>query len=296
MTVKLPSLDALQAFLVFSETLNFTHAAEQLHISQPALHVKIQELSNSLEMPLYTKVGRRLELTEQGRMLARFSRKTIEQTKDFVSEISTGAKRQSLVFAAGEGAYLYLLGEPIKQFLQGSKANLKLLTLNRDGIIDAISTGKAQLGVASCESIPDGFQSHLLCKVEQVLVLPKKHPLLEKRKLRLRDLSRQRLIVPPADRPHRQVIAAALQSEGIEWEVSVEASGWEVMINFVKMGMGLAIVNSCCEIPSGLVMRSLKELPQIHYHLLHLKNEAKVGPAAELKQLLLSHNYATQEK
>lgn len=58
--VALPSLDAMKAFVVFSEKLNFTHAAEELHISQPALFAKVQELSRLLNLPLYRKVGRQL--------------------------------------------------------------------------------------------------------------------------------------------------------------------------------------------------------------------------------------------
>ncbi|MBU6951758.1 LysR family transcriptional regulator [Hahella sp. HN01] len=49
--------DWIESFLVFSECMNFTHAAERLHISQPALHVKIKKLSEQLQTPLYRKSG-----------------------------------------------------------------------------------------------------------------------------------------------------------------------------------------------------------------------------------------------
>jgi LysR family transcriptional regulator, low CO2-responsive transcriptional regulator len=47
--------DWLQAFLTFSETMNFTRAAAELNISQPALHVKIRKLAEVLGEPLYHK-------------------------------------------------------------------------------------------------------------------------------------------------------------------------------------------------------------------------------------------------
>ncbi|MFD0541615.1 LysR family transcriptional regulator [Actinomadura luteofluorescens] len=57
------STDALASFAVFADHLNFTRAAEALHISQPALHVKVQKLADTLGRPLYTRQGRRLALT-----------------------------------------------------------------------------------------------------------------------------------------------------------------------------------------------------------------------------------------
>ena len=68
------SLDELAAFVVFSECLNFTRAAERLEISQPALHVKIKKLGEELRVPLYVKDRRRLYLTRQGEEVARFGR------------------------------------------------------------------------------------------------------------------------------------------------------------------------------------------------------------------------------
>jgi len=68
------SADALASFVAFAEHLNFTRAAADLHISQPALHVKIRKLAQALGRPLYHRSGRRLVLTADGEAVARFAR------------------------------------------------------------------------------------------------------------------------------------------------------------------------------------------------------------------------------
>jgi DNA-binding transcriptional LysR family regulator len=62
----------VRAFVTFAETLNFTHAATRLHISQPALHVQIRKLGESLQTPLYVRHGRSLTLTDEGRKVLAF--------------------------------------------------------------------------------------------------------------------------------------------------------------------------------------------------------------------------------
>src|ERR1700722_7117781 len=108
-----PDLDALRAFALFADKLNFTHAASELHISQPALFVKIQDLSETLGFALYRKIGRRLELTEQGKLVARHAREMMGRSDAFLDELQTGSDNRQVVLAAGEGTFLYLLGEPI---------------------------------------------------------------------------------------------------------------------------------------------------------------------------------------
>jgi len=51
------NLDALQSFAVFADCLNFSHAAQTLHISQPALHVKVRKLGEQLDRVLYRRVA-----------------------------------------------------------------------------------------------------------------------------------------------------------------------------------------------------------------------------------------------
>lgn len=80
----------------------------------------------------------------------------------------------------------------------------------------------------------------------------------------------------------------ALQSASVEWQPAVEANGWELMLHFVKLGIGVAIVNACCRIPPGVSVRPLPELPSVQFHLFHAKKPLS-KPTAELKAALLRH-------
>jgi LysR family transcriptional regulator, low CO2-responsive transcriptional regulator len=74
--------------------------------------------------------------------------------------------------------------------------------------------------------------------------------------------------VPPDGRPLRSIVAAALLSAGVRWEVAVEAVGWPLTLHFVQLGAGLAIVNAICRLPAGVVSRPVPALPSTHYWLL----------------------------
>src|SRR5690606_31077421 len=108
------STDALASFAVFADHLSFTRAAEELHISQPALHVKVRKLSETLDVPLYTRHGRRLALTPAGERVARFARDLDARVSAFLSDVRGAAPARVPALAAGEGAYLYLLGDVVR--------------------------------------------------------------------------------------------------------------------------------------------------------------------------------------
>src|SRR6516162_9121125 len=101
--------DWLQAFLTFSQTMNFTRAAAELNISQPALHVKIGKLAGSLGQTLYYKAGRNLVLTPAGERVSAYARAEQERLLAFIDDLRQGASRRSVAFCAGNGAYLNLL-------------------------------------------------------------------------------------------------------------------------------------------------------------------------------------------
>ncbi len=284
--------DWLQAFLAFSESMNFTHAAEGLHISQPALHVKISKLSDWLGQPLYRKLGRNLVLTPAGERVAAYAREERERSLAFVEELRTGIGRAPVMLCAGTGAYLYLLGPAISQFSGQGDWPLRLITGDRDRTLQLLMSGEAHLGVTALDAVPEGIAAEDLVAVEQVLALPRDHRLARRRKLRLADLQDQALVVPPQDRPHRVMLNQMLADAGVSWRVAVEAGGWELMLHFVGLGIGLAIVNGCCRLPPGLIAKPLEALPRVRYQVLRRAGSQPHAGVAELRRRLLLNSDA----
>jgi DNA-binding transcriptional LysR family regulator len=119
--------------------------------------------------------------------------------------------------------------------------------------------------------------------------MPDGNKIARKRVVSLSDLDGASLVVPSADRPHRQLISAHLQSAGISWRVAVEANGWQLMLHFVKLGLGYAIVNSNCAIPEGLIAKKLTGLPQIHYSLIWRAGGVTSLAQRQLRECLLQN-------
>jgi len=279
--------DRLRSFLVFSEHLNFTHAAHALHITQPALHTQVSRLGTDLGVTLYRRNGRALELTREGVELARFTRDTLLDGEQLLARLKGKSTHRPVRLAAGEGAYLYLLGKALAEHQRRSSHPLELLTRDRDGTLAALRAGVADLGVAALSDLPSDIDARLLRRVEQVLLLPKKHPLARKRTLGLADLQGANLLLPPIGRPHREAISRALLSAGVRWTLAMEVSGWELMARFVELELGLAIVNDFVRPGPRVALRPISGLPAIHYYLLMLPDQDRAEVRA-LGELLAS--------
>src|SRR5262245_21429309 len=150
------SWDALLAFAEFAQDANFTRAAARLHLSQPALHTKIANLGRHFDGPLYVRLGRQIEITELGQRVQQFARELVASAAEFEAEIGGVEADEPVVLAAGEGAYLYLLGGGIRAFRAASPAALQLQTADGRASIESVLSGRAHVGVASLETIPSG--------------------------------------------------------------------------------------------------------------------------------------------
>ena len=155
--------------------------------------------------------------------------------------------------------------------------------------MDAVRSGRAQLGVAPLQSNPGEFEAHVLTTVGQMLVVRGDHPLARRRRLKLRDLAQCALIVPPEEKPHRQLLARLLQAAGVPWTVAVEATGWDLMLSFVQLGAGAAVVNAYCRLPRGLRGIPVAELPTLRYHVFHRRGLKPAGELARLVRALQAH-------
>lgn len=257
--------EQLFSFAAFADKLNFTRAAEDLHISQPALHVQIKKLSEAVGVPLYVRSGRALALTRQGRELAAFARSVKQQERDVLGELR-GESGGPVVLAAGQGAFLYLLGRAIKRFPK-ERWPLQLLTRRGPEALAAVREARAQLGVAVLDRDPADLEVTRLCSVGQVAVMRREHPLAARRRLSAASLDGQALVVAPPKSPHRVMLEQAMKTAGAALAVGVEATGWELMLEFAKNGMGIAVVNDFCPVPRGCVAVPVRGLPRASYTL-----------------------------
>jgi len=268
MDERLVSGDGLAVFVVFADHLNFTHAAAELHISQPALHVKIRKLAQALGRPLYYRSGRRLVLTADGEAVARFARAHDDRLAQFLADFA-GVARRPVVLAAGQGAYLYLLGDTVRAVLAEEPTRLRLINCDHRQMLAAVRTGQAHLGVGVLDVLPEDLIALELARFPQLLLVPDDHRLARRRSVTLADLAGTSLVVPPQHRPQRVLLEQALRAAGADWTVAVEAEGWPLIAHFAALGVGLAVVNGCVPAPPGVVARPITDLPPVVYHVVH---------------------------
>ena len=256
----------MRAFVEFADCLNFTHAAERLHLSQPALHAKIRDLSDHLQCPLYCKQGRRLLLTPQGEELAVFSRDMCRRVERFEARLRGRSDEDPLHLVADQGTLLYLLAPTIEKALGEWPGSVRLSVADGATALEMVATGKADLGVAVVEEFAGTLQYFPWVSSQSLVALPAGHPLGRKRRLRLQDLQDQRWILPPAGRPQRLRLVQAFSQAELRYGIVVETTGWELTLECVRLGLGLAIVNSICRIPKGVLARPLVGLPESRYY------------------------------
>lgn len=277
--------ERLFAFAAFADQMNFTRTAEQLHISQPALHVQVRKLAEEVGRPLYRRRGRALVLTAEGRVLAAYGREVQDRGRGVLEEVRGQSSSGPVTLASGEGAFLYLLGPAIRRFPK-ERWPLRLLTSSGPEALDAIRESRVQLGVVGAAGPPQDLVATSLRRVGQKVLLPSRHRLARRRALRPADLSADRLVVAPAGRPHRTMLDQLFLSAGCALQVAVEATGWELMIHFARSGVGIAAVNDFCPVPKGMVGIRLEGAPDVTYYL--VERDGIAGPGVKaMRQIIL---------
>lgn len=262
MSSELLESDAVHAFAVFADHLNFTAAAGQLHLSQPSLHAKIRKLQAGLGVELYEREGRGLRLTAAGERLAAFARDATRRADDLLADLHSGPA--PVMIAAGRGTLRWVIGDGVHRLARSGRP-LRVLTADRDAALTAVGSGRADLAVIAHDPPPRPLRSEQLAAYPQTLLLPRRHRLAASEDITLRDLDGLALVVPPADRPHRRSLERALLDAGVSWSLAAEVDGWDLLAHFAALGLGATVVNGCVRPPTGLAAVPIRDLPTVRY-------------------------------
>jgi DNA-binding transcriptional LysR family regulator len=187
-----------------------------------------------------------------------------------------------VILAAGQGAFLYLLGPAIRRFPK-ERWPLRVLSMTGPETESAVRDARADVGVAVVGSPSADLECTQLRQLGQLVVLPKAHRLARRRKLSPADLDGEQIIVAPEGSPHRVMLSQALATAGARWSVAVEATGWELMMQFARYGLGIAVVNDFCPVPRGFAGVRLEGVPNVAYSLLVRPGSPKAATEALIR-------------
>jgi len=233
----------LRYFTVLAEELHFGRAAARLGISQPPLSEQIRGLEKSLGVTLFQRTRRRVALAAPGRVLYAEATRLLAHA-DRVASVMQGAR-------SGRSGQLFLGCVPSSLFgvlpriVAGHAAlDLRVTEAHTAEIVAAVQDGRLDAGLVWEDQAPAGLCLRPLERVRFIVALPAQHPLASRKRLSLRELAAEALIVPPRDvTPHQfDRIHAGFRDAGVTPRIGQHARSIAAQLGFVASGLGYALV------------------------------------------------------
>jgi DNA-binding transcriptional LysR family regulator len=296
-------LKPLRAFCQVARLGSVSRAAETLYLSQPAVTLQLQALERELGQRLFERSGRRLTLTREGETLYELARPLVEGIDGLEAafrERLRGMDAGELNVAAGSSTILYLLPRIIARFReQQPEVHLKLHNVTGASGLDLLRSDAVDLAVGSMLDVPADLEYLPAYRFEPMLIMPPGHPLADKARIELADLSPYGLILPPQRLTTYRMVDLVFQQARVPYTVALEVGGWEVIKQYVAMGLGLSIVTAICLTDADrtrLAARSLAEFfPSRSYGVVMRKGKFLSPQARAFVELITPDQFAPRD-
>ncbi|MDE2307464.1 MAG: LysR family transcriptional regulator [Xanthomonadaceae bacterium] len=271
----------LRAFVTVVKLGSLTRAAEALYLSQPTISLQLQALERELGLSLLERSRRRINLTDAGEALYELTRPLVEGWEtldgDFQAKVK-GLHGGRLTIAAGTSTIQYLLPELVRRFRERFPA-VKLQLANvtgKDGLA-MLREDQADFAVGSMLDVPNDIAWAPVHHYDPMLIMPPDHPLASKEEIALEDLSPYGLILPPQRLSTYRLVDLVFQQRQVPYQVAIEVGGWDVIKEYVAMGLGISIVTGICITGADrgrLAVRNLRQyFPQRAYGVVMRKGK-----------------------
>lgn len=243
-------LKPLRAFCQTARLGSVSRAAEALYLSQPAVTLQLQALEREMGVRLLERSGRRLSLTREGQELYELARPLVEGLDGLdgaFRERIRGLDAGDLNVAAGSSTILYLLPKIVEAFRAAHpEVRLTLHNVTGAGGLDLLRSDGVDLAVGSMLDVPGDLSYAPVYRFEPMLITPRDHPLAKLERVTLQDLSPFGLILPPQRLTTYRMVDLVFQQNRVPYTVALEVGGWEVIKQYVAMGLGISIVTAIC--------------------------------------------------
>lgn len=255
------TLYQLRIFLTVTRHHNYTHAAEELYLSQPSVSAQVHELERLIGLPLFEQVGKRLVLTQAGQVLEEHARKVLSAVEQAADSLSRLRKVEAghLRLAASTTVGTYLLPKVLGTFhARYPQVELTLDLRNSEEVCEEVRLGHVELGVieSSEEEVSDELQLTPYREDELVVIVPPWHPWAGLGKMPIHALAQATLLWRERGSGTRRIAELALHQAGIQLPITMEFGSTEAIKQAVAANVGIALVSQITvssEITVGLL-------------------------------------------
>lgn len=236
----------LQVFLAVASRLNFTRAGEDVHLSQPSVSVRIRRLEEELGVKLFEQLGKKVALTEAGRLLEPHARRVVAALDDarHVIEEVQGLERGALRIGASTTPGIYLVPKLIAGFKRlHPKIELHLEIKDTRRVEEGLLRNDYDFGFVGGHLVGGEVEALQWRTDEIVLVAPPDHALAQRKQVQLKDVEKQRFIFRESGSATRVAVNEKLRSLNLQPEVVIEMDNPEAVKQAVQAGLGLAFMS-----------------------------------------------------
>ncbi len=199
-----------------------------------------------MSIQLFQRLGKRVQLTEAGRIVADYARRVsvlTEETRRVLGELE-GVRRGYLRLGASTTPGLYLLPEMLARFRKQYPGVETTLTItNSADVTRRVLAGEFDLGFVGALIETPGLQVRPFADDEIVLIVPPEHPLMRRRAFAPELLSQETFVVREPGSATRQIAEARLAQLNVSPKRKLEMTGYEAVKRAVAAGLGIAFVS-----------------------------------------------------
>lgn len=233
----------LRAFLALADARSFTRAAQRVHLSQPAFSALIRALEDDVGTRLFERTTRSVELTAEGTLFEQSARRVLHEAETAVADMrELAARRRGRVSLAVLPA---LAAGWLPSVLAGFRScypgiELEVADVLSEDCIDRLRSGRADLALAATRVDSPELQTEPFCSDGFHLVCRHDHPLAQRPRLRLTDLTAHPVIQLARNSSVRQYVEAAVFPRQLHTVMALDQLS--TVAGMVRAGLGVSLV------------------------------------------------------
>jgi LysR family transcriptional regulator, transcriptional activator of the cysJI operon len=238
----------LKVFRVVATHLNFSRAAEELLLTQPAVTQQIKALEDEYGVPLFDRSGGRIALTPGGAALLPFAEKLKAISDEAFAAVASAAGKHGgkLALGASQTIGQYLLPKLVAGFLrENPRISITAASGNSDAMLEALVAHRIQLALIEGPALRKDIHVEPFMEDQMVLVVPASHEWAD-HEIDISLLKAAPLLMREFGSGSRRVVENALAKAGLkkkEINVRMELDSTEGLLSAVEAGLGVTFVS-----------------------------------------------------